>query len=126
MLAQAALDPLAEDAIEQDASFIKSQEGYPAFFRNMKDSLSNVSFSNGTSHYSCQPFGVLDFYDSLMILPNIHALILQGQAELKNDLRPAGPVQETLMNTVYLEKLYVELVKTKDQKNGNGHQQYKA
>lgn len=30
------------------------------------------------------------------------------------------------MNTVYLEKLYVELVKAMDQKNGNGQQQYKA
>lgn len=57
---------------------------------------------------------MLDFYDSLMVLPNIHALILQGQSELKNDLKPAGAVQETLMNTVYLEKLYVELVKTQD------------
>jgi hypothetical protein len=27
-----------------------------------------------------------------MVLPNIHALILQGQSELKNDLKPAGAV----------------------------------
>jgi len=66
MLGQSSSDPIIEDFIDQDASFIKCQEGYPNFFRNMPDKLSNVTFSNGTSLYRSHPFGVLDFYDSLM------------------------------------------------------------
>ena len=45
---------------------------------------------------------------------------------MKKDLSPAGAIQETLMNTVYLEKCYVELVKAIDQTNGDGAQDYKA
>ena len=76
MLAQTPSDPIVEDYIDQDATFIKSQEGYPSFFRTMQDKLSQVSFSNGTSLYKSRPFGVLDFFDSLMLLPKIHACIL--------------------------------------------------
>jgi len=108
MLSQTALASEVEDLIDQDANFIKTQEGYPHFFRNMQDRLSNVKYSNASSS-----FGILDFYESLTILPNVHALIEQGEAELKNDLRPAGPVQDTIMRTIYLEKLYVLLTKCK-------------
>jgi len=92
MQSQSSNDALVEDYIDRDASFIKSQEGYPSFFRSTADRLSQVTFCNGTDQYRCQPFGVLDFYDSLQIMPNVHAQILQGQAELKKDLCPAGAV----------------------------------
>ena len=126
MINQTALESNVEDFLDQDANFIKTQEGYPHFFRNMQDNLSNVKFSNGSSLYNSRPFGILDFYESLAILPGVHALILQGQDELKSDLRPAGPIQENLMNTAYLEKLYVELLKTSNQKEGDGMTDYKA
>lgn len=62
------------------------------YFRNLSDRLSAASFSNGTSRYSSIPFGILDFYESLAVIPNLYSLILQSQSELKADLRPAGPV----------------------------------
>jgi ASC-1-like (ASCH) protein len=58
----------------------------------MQDKLSNVKFSYGSSLYNSEAFGILDFYESLSILPSVHAMILQGEAELKNDLKPAGPI----------------------------------
>ena len=75
MINQGALSPEVEDLIDQDANFIKTQEGYPHFFRLMQDRLSNVKFSNGTSLYNSNPFGILDFYESLAILPNVQAMI---------------------------------------------------
>lgn len=70
-----------------------------------------MRFCNGTSLYASAPFGILDFYDSLQVLPNIHAMIKQGQSELKSDLKPAGAVHENLMNAAYLELVFVEMVK---------------
>ena len=78
MINQTALESNVEDFIDQDANFIKTQEGYPYFFRNTQDNLSNVKFSNGTSSYNSSPFGILDFYESLSIISNFYALILQG------------------------------------------------
>lgn len=40
MQSQTSNDALVEDYIDKDASFIKSQEGYPSFFRSNADRLS--------------------------------------------------------------------------------------
>lgn len=42
MKSQQAPDEVVEDALNQDANFIKTQEGYPLFFRDLNDSLSKV------------------------------------------------------------------------------------
>ena len=78
MLAQAALDPAVDDLIDRDANFMKNNEGYPYPFRRMADALSNNSFSNGTALYEGRRFGLLDFYESLGVLPNVFSLIEQG------------------------------------------------
>lgn len=90
---QAAVDNSVEELLDKDANFMKTQEGFPSFFRHMQDGPSKAQFSNGTSLYSSRPFGVLDFYESLSALPNVHSMIQQGQSELKHDLKPAGPIQ---------------------------------
>jgi hypothetical protein len=89
---QTAVDDSVEELIDKDANFMKTQEGFPPFFRHLNDGLSRAQFSNGTTLYNCRPFGVLDFYESLAVLPNVHAMVLQGQSELKHDLKPAGPI----------------------------------
>jgi len=50
-------------------------------------------------------------------------MVLQGQCELKHELKPAGPIQETLMNTIFVELCYVELIKAIEP---NGDQEYKV
>lgn len=35
-------DEQVEDIMNQDSNFIKTQEGYPIFFRDLRDSLSKV------------------------------------------------------------------------------------
>ena len=47
-----------------------------------------------------------------MAIPQLHSLISQGEAELKSELKPAGPIEGTLMGAIYLEKVYVDLVTT--------------
>lgn len=105
------LEQELENFMDQDANFIKTQEGYPNFFRNLPDALSNVQFCNGTSLYSSRKFGVLDFFDSLSHIPQIASLVEQGEAELKNTLKPGGSVEVSAMNTIYLEKLHSELLR---------------
>lgn len=123
---QAALDPSVEELLDQDANFMKTQEGYPSFFRHMNDNLSKAQFSNGTSMYNSKQFGILDFYESLSVLPNVHSMVLQGQSELKKDLKPAGPIHQVIMNTLFLEKVLVEFMKARQQAEGDMMHDYEA
>jgi len=63
-------DESVEDIMNRDSNFIKTQEGYPLFFREAADSLSQVKFNTlapGT--------GLLDFYESLSTIHWIYKAI---------------------------------------------------
>lgn len=95
-----------EDMMNQDANFIKTQEGYPMFFRDLNDS-SNVKFT----HYS-QSIGLLDFYESLALLPMIHSALTITRNELLSLHKPANALESIALNIAFLEKAYVQFKKS--------------
>ena len=66
-------DEAVEDIMSQDSNFIKTQEGYPFFLKqlgNNTDSLSKIKFTDLSNEV-----GVLDFYESMTAIPKLFAAI---------------------------------------------------
>ncbi|CDW75700.1 UNKNOWN [Stylonychia lemnae] len=106
MKTQSRSDEITEEAMNQDANFIKTQEGYPVFIRDSNDSLSRVKFTDFSNE-----IGVLDFYESLTAIPKVVASIQIVFEEVVETCMPANQLQLISLNTIYLEKCFVEFKK---------------
>ena len=61
-------EPIIQDAIREQAFFTKQLEGYPTYFTQEK-------FQGATMGLHTEQVGLLDFYESLTIVPKINASI---------------------------------------------------
>ena len=60
-------EPIIKSAIREQAFFTKQMEGYPSYF--MKEKCPGMEFGLHTG----EDIGMLDFYESLSIVPKINA-----------------------------------------------------
>jgi hypothetical protein len=86
-------DEVVDDLMAQDSNFIKTQEGYPFFLREQNgkeavDSLSKIKFTDFSNEV-----GVLDFYESLTILPKLCSAIEVIFNEISNDICPSNNLE---------------------------------
>lgn len=96
-------DEVVEETMNHDANFIKTQEGYPLFYRDQQDSLSKVKFNT----YSNE-IGLLDFYESLIIIPKVYSSLNILFEDFQKELKPANASQHIAFNIIFLEKAYAE------------------
>ena len=59
-------EPIIQDAIREQAFFTKQLEGYPSYFTGEK-------FQGATLGLHMDQVGLLDFFESLAIVPKINA-----------------------------------------------------
>lgn len=73
-------DPLVKTSLHEHTSFIKIQEGYPIFlYETAVKEQNKVKLV-----HSGKKVGILDFYDSLSILPRIVAALTHSCNEVRD------------------------------------------
>ena len=106
--AQNKSDETVDDIMNQDANFIKTQEGYPIFLKHSNDPLSKVKFSSFSAE-----IGVLDFYESLTILPKVCSSLQILFQDLLQHTPPQSNLHAIHLQTVFYQKCWVEYKKCK-------------
>lgn len=72
-------DPMVKQSIHEHVSFIKIEEGYPLFMYDMADKQNNtIAFTSSSDRV-----GILDFYESLAMMPKIIACMKMCVTELE-------------------------------------------
>jgi len=74
-------EPISVEVLHENSSFIKVEEGYPRFFKE-QESIDRKHNSVMMSTKSAHPIGILDFYESLSIIPWMCIAINGGFNEL--------------------------------------------
>ena len=96
---QAAMDPLAVDAIREHSHFSKQIEGYPWFFAN-GDASGQSTGLHTTGH------GLTDFFESFCSITRIHAACEQAFAELSSFHRPENGVAAACLEAAMLAEAH--------------------
>lgn len=98
-------DPLVKTAIHEHVSFIKIQEGYPIFLYDTAVKQQNKVKLTSES----RPVGILDFYESLTILPKLVSAMQAASQELLDVHKPDNGFMEAAMDVVTYRFILSEL-----------------
>ena len=115
-------DPLVKTSIHEHVSFIKIQEGYPAFVYDTAVKKQNKVKMTAEG----RPIGILDFYESLSILPQIVAVMQHACQELQDAHRPDNGFMEAAMDVVTFQFILAELKGVRAEERGDQVSQSKV
>ena len=107
-------DPLVKTSLHEHTSFIKIQEGYPIFLYETAVKEQNKVKLVHTG----KKVGILDFYDSLSILPRIVAALTHSCNEIRDVHQPDNGFMSAAMDLVSLQFIQAELVALRSEQRG--------
>ena len=115
-------DPLVKTSIHEHVSFIKIQEGYPVFIYDTAVKKQNKVKMTSES----RPIGILDFYESLAILPKVVSVMQHCCQEMRDVHKPDNGFMEAAMDVVTLKFIYSELKGVRAEERGDQVSQSKV
>jgi hypothetical protein len=108
-------DPLVKQSLHEHVSFIKIQEGYPVFVYDTAIKTHNKVRLTQES----KEIGILDFYESLSIMPKVVAAIQTSCQELQNVHNPDNGFMQAATDVVTLSFLLAELKGVRAEQRGH-------
>ena len=115
-------DPLVKTSIHEHVSFIKIQEGYPAFVYDTAVKKQNKVQLTAEG----RPIGILDFYESLSVLPQVVGAMQGACQELRDAHRPDNGFMEAAMDVVTFQFILAELKGVRAEERGDHVSQSKV
>ena len=98
-------EPVIQDAIREQAFFTKQMEGYPTYFIGEK-------YLGSTMGLHCGNVGLLDFYESLTIVPKIYACLHQAFEQTVDALKPENGLATSILELCLLKEARLKLLET--------------
>ena len=92
-------DPLVQQTIHENVSFIKIEEGYPCFMNDMEGKEHNTMKLSRNS----QSVGILDFYESLSIISKFWVVMRTGFRELMDTHKPESGLMAGLLEVSFVK-----------------------
>lgn len=106
-------DQLVRQSIHEQVAFIKMNEGYPLLFANNATQKTSFRFCDISD-----TVGVLDFYESLSIMPKVIASIERAVREIQEVHRPDNGLQASALEYAALQVLLADFKVVKEGENG--------
>ena len=107
-------EPIIQDAIREQAFFTKQLEGYPSYFTGEK-------FQGATLGLHMDQVGLLDFFESLTIVPKINASLFQAYEALSDALKPENGLACSVLETGLVQGARLALAEQRDMFLNGGH-----
>jgi len=108
-------DPLVKQTIHEHVSFIKLQEGYPAFCYHNADKKQNKVKITSEGH----EIGILDFYESLSVASKVIAAFSHTLTELSTVHRPENGFIAAAQDVVTHQFILAELKAVRAEEKGD-------